>query len=154
MFEFLGQSSGDFVQLQIFVGFQIGMVFLFNLLRRMRKEVVSFKEYMTLVNLQYQQAERIIQNMDDDPNTESKMEKVFRYIGKQLETISDVVHVDENEFMTEEQKIQSFQNKIVDKVQFVIKEYEGDDSDLLNDKLILDTVNFVLKFLSPLLFKK
>ncbi len=156
MFEFLGGNvqAGDFVSIQIFIGFQIGMLLLFNLVKRMRKEVTSFREYMTLVNLQYQQAGKIMEAMDKDPEVESRGEKIFRYVGEQLKTINNLAYLDEDELMSDEQKIQKVREKIINKVRFIIKEYEGENSELLNDKLILDTVGFVLQFVSPMIIKK
>lgn len=137
----------------IFIGMQVGLVFMFSLIRKLRKEVKSFKEYMILVNLQYAQQEKIIQATDKDPNTESNTEKIFKYIGKQLETLTDFINTEENEFMSEQEKLQYIQNKIILRVKEVIAEVEGDNSDLLNDQLITDVIGYILKFISPFIIK-
>lgn len=137
----------------IFIGMQVGLVFMFSLIRKLRKEVKSFKEYMILVNLQYAQQEKIIQATDKDPNTESNTEKIFKYIGKQLETLTDFINTEENEFMSEQEKLQYIQNKIILRVKEVIAEVEGDNSDLLNDQLITDIIGYILKFISPFIIK-
>lgn len=137
----------------IFIGMQVGLVFMFSLIRKLRKEVKSFKEYMILVNLQYAQQEKIIQATDKDPNTESNTEKIFKYIGKQLETLTDFINTEENEFMNEQEKLQYIQNKIILRVKEVITEVEGDNSDLLNDQLITDVIGYILKFISPFIIK-
>lgn len=137
----------------IFIGMQVGLVFMFSLIRKLRKEVKSFKEYMILVNLQYAQQEKIIKATDKDPNTESNTEKIFKYIGKQLETLTDFINTEENEFMSEQEKLQYIQNKIILRVKEVIAEVEGDNSDLLNDQLITDVIGYILKFISPFIIK-
>ena len=137
----------------IFIGMQVGLVFMFSLIRKLRKEVKSFKEYMILVNLQYAQQEKIIQATDKDPNTESNTEKIFKYIGKQLETLTDFINTEENEFMNEQDKLQYIQNKIILRVKEVIAEVEGSNSDLLNDQLITDVIGYILKFISPFIIK-
>ena len=139
--------------LAIFIGMQVGLVFMFSLIRKLRKEVKSFKEYMILVNLQYAQQEKIIQATDKDPNTESNTEKIFKYIGKQLETLTDFINTEENEFMNEQDKLQYIQNKIILRVKEVIAEVEGSNSDLLNDQLITDVIGYILKFISPFIIK-
>jgi len=47
-----------------------------------------------------------------------------------------MVNTDENEFMSEEQKVQYIQNKIVSKIKELIKEQEGENSELLDEEMI------------------
>lgn len=152
MFE--GFDLNTIMYLAIFLGLQVGIQFLFVLVRKLRKEVKTFKEMMLLVNLQYQQQDKIIKQTDKDPNSESRTEKIFKYVGKQIETVTDFVNADENEFMSETDKIQYVQTKIIERVKEVIKDAEGENSELINDQLIIDITGYVLKFITPFIIKK
>ena len=151
---FLDMGPNTIIQLVIAVGGQVGLLFLFQYLKKIRKEFKTLKEYLLLVNLQYQTAEKIVKQTDKDPNTESRFEKIFKYVGKAIETVTDMVNTDENEFMSEEQKIQYIQNKIVSKIKELIRDQEGENSELLDEEMIQTTVVYILKFISPLIVTK
>lgn len=138
----------------LFAGMQIGLVFLFQLIRKLRKEIKTVREYMLLVNLQYQQQDKIIKQSDKDPMTDTNTEKIFKYIGRQLDVVTDFINQEENEFMDESQKLQYIQTKIIEEVKKVIIEVEGSNSELLNEQMIADIISYVLKFLTPFIVKQ
>lgn len=151
---FLDMGPNTIIQLVVAVGGQIGLLFLFQYLRKIRKDFKTLKEYLLLVNLQYQTAEKIVKQTDKDPNTVSKFERIFEYVGRGIELVTEMINTDENEFMSEEQKVQYIQNKIVSKIKELIKEQEGENSELLDEEMIQSTVLYILKFISPLLVTK
>lgn len=118
-------------------------------LSKLKKLTIKVKNLETLMNvtkISYQQFEKLVSFMDKEPEVESGFEKVVRYLGVAIEQFDEQILASIQTYETEEQKKKFLRDFIIKQVRYTIIEIEGNNTELLDEELIISQVDKFLEF--------
>ena len=115
-------------------------------LKTLTIKVKNLETLMKVTKTSYQQFEKLVSFMDKEPEVESGFEKVVRYLGVAIEQFDEQILASIQTYETEEQKKKFLRDFIIKQVRYTIIEIEGNNTELLDEELIISQVDKFLEF--------
>lgn len=115
-------------------------------LKKLTIKVKNLETLMKVTKTSYQQFEKLVSFMDKEPEVESGFEKVVRYLGVAIEQFDEQILASIQTYETEEQKKKFLRDFIIKQVRYTIIEIEGNNTELLDEELIISQVDKFLEF--------